>query len=224
MQQMPDFNSQLPRQPRAERTIAELFEATAQLLETAPPERLTTNHVAARAGYSIGTLYRYFPSKLALLRAMAAHEVRAQDAKVVTALQGLVPALGAEPVIRIFVRAALHPFAARYRVHAGIRRLLGSTPTPDATPDAPSQVLSLRAAEALSAAPLAGILDVSNETKFTMVHAVSGAIEAALLSKPELISSREFEDQLVGLVLHFFAADRLRGINPAPTNCRRQSK
>ncbi len=142
MQKNVEFQGKIPTQLRAQRTVADLFEATAQLLEADGPERLTTNHVAARAGYSIGTLYRYFPSKLALLRAMASQEIHVQESKVQSALRGLAPKVGAEPIVRIFVRAVLHPFAGRHRVHAGVIRLLATSALPCAVLNAQTNVTS----------------------------------------------------------------------------------
>jgi AcrR family transcriptional regulator len=51
-------------------TIDTLFQATAQILEREGEAALTTNKVASVAGFSIGTLYQYFPSKDALIQAM----------------------------------------------------------------------------------------------------------------------------------------------------------
>lgn len=40
--------------------------ATDELLKTYSAQKLTTNHIAERAGVSIGTLYQYFPDKQAI--------------------------------------------------------------------------------------------------------------------------------------------------------------
>jgi AcrR family transcriptional regulator len=208
MQRRPEFAGQTPTQPRAQRTVADLFEATAQLLDTDAPERLTTNHVAERAGYSIGTLYRYFPCKLALLRGMASREILTQQAAVQVALKGLSSPVRNELVVRIFVRAALKPFAGRHRVHAGVMRLLATAAEQSETSEAPASVTPQRLSEALFSAPQGLLPEISSETKFTMIHAVTGAVEAALRSKPELMTSRDFEDQLVGLVLYFLNTEQ----------------
>lgn len=42
----------------------------------------TTNRIAERAGLSIGTLYQYYPDKLALLRAVAERHVREADERL----------------------------------------------------------------------------------------------------------------------------------------------
>jgi AcrR family transcriptional regulator len=62
----------LPRQARSKETIAAIFEATIQVLIAEGAQRLTTTHVAERAGVSVGTLYQYFPHKAALLYAVIA--------------------------------------------------------------------------------------------------------------------------------------------------------
>jgi AcrR family transcriptional regulator len=59
-----------PTQERALRTIDTIFIATAQIVEEEGAAALNTNKIAARAGFSIGTLYQYFPSKEAILLAL----------------------------------------------------------------------------------------------------------------------------------------------------------
>ncbi|ADH66711.1 TetR/AcrR family transcriptional regulator [Nocardiopsis dassonvillei] len=51
-----------------------ILEAAAQVFEREGLEA-TTNRVAERAGYSIGTLYQYFPNKRALLHSLAERHV-----------------------------------------------------------------------------------------------------------------------------------------------------
>jgi AcrR family transcriptional regulator len=65
-----DSMRKLPTQDRAQRTIETIFQATAQIVESEGEAGLTTNKVAKKAGFSIGTLYQYFPSKEAILLAM----------------------------------------------------------------------------------------------------------------------------------------------------------
>ena len=47
------------------------MDAAAQILEAQGPQHATTNHIAERAGVSIGTLYQYFPNKQALFTELA---------------------------------------------------------------------------------------------------------------------------------------------------------
>jgi AcrR family transcriptional regulator len=59
-----------PHQQRSERRIREILDVTARLLERFGPDKLTTNHVAAELGVSVGTLYHYFPNKHSILHVM----------------------------------------------------------------------------------------------------------------------------------------------------------
>jgi len=59
-----------PRQSRARATVDAIVIAAEQLTRERGIEDWTTNHVAERAGASIGSLYQYFPSKESLLVAL----------------------------------------------------------------------------------------------------------------------------------------------------------
>jgi len=59
-----------PRQARSRATIEAILQAAAHILGERGWDGLTTNAVAERAGVSIGSLYQYFPHKLALVEAV----------------------------------------------------------------------------------------------------------------------------------------------------------
>jgi AcrR family transcriptional regulator len=59
-----------PRQARSRATIDAILEAAAHILGRRGWDGLTTNAAAAAAGVSIGSLYQYFPNKLALVEAV----------------------------------------------------------------------------------------------------------------------------------------------------------
>lgn len=56
-----------PRQARATATVEAILEAAAHILERKGLAALNTNHIAERAGVSVGSLYQYFPTKQAIL-------------------------------------------------------------------------------------------------------------------------------------------------------------
>lgn len=56
-----------PRQARAAATVEAILEAAAHILEQEGLGSLNTNHIAERAGVSVGSLYQYFPTKQAIL-------------------------------------------------------------------------------------------------------------------------------------------------------------
>ena len=55
-----------PRQARARATVDAVLEAAAQVLVEVGYSKANTNHIAAVAGVSIGSLYEYFPGKEAI--------------------------------------------------------------------------------------------------------------------------------------------------------------
>jgi AcrR family transcriptional regulator len=65
-----------PHQQRSERRLREILDVTARLLERIGPDKLTTNHVAAELGVSVGTLYHYFPNKHSILYVMGVEWLR----------------------------------------------------------------------------------------------------------------------------------------------------
>lgn len=60
----------LPRQQRSRELVERLLDATAAVVVERGVQHTTTNHIAERAGVSIGSLYQYFPDKEAMLEAL----------------------------------------------------------------------------------------------------------------------------------------------------------
>ena len=56
-----------PSQGRSRFTVRQIVEAAARVFEEQGYVGTTTNHIAERAGVSIGSLYQYFPNKEAIL-------------------------------------------------------------------------------------------------------------------------------------------------------------
>lgn len=70
-----------PVQKRSTRRVEDLLDAAARYIHDNGFETLTTAHVSELAGSSIGTVYRYFPDRIALLDALAQrNRERAGDA------------------------------------------------------------------------------------------------------------------------------------------------
>jgi AcrR family transcriptional regulator len=71
-----------PVQARSTARLAGLLDAAAAVIDELGYERLTTAMVADRAGASIGTVYRYFPDRIAVLQALAARNLERTLAQV----------------------------------------------------------------------------------------------------------------------------------------------
>jgi AcrR family transcriptional regulator len=90
---------------RADRTSTSerILAATLDVLGRAGPRRLSLSDVAAAAGVSRPTLYRWFPSKQALLEAFGAYEQAKFDAGTAAVIVGLARTDRLEAVLRFIV-------------------------------------------------------------------------------------------------------------------------
>lgn len=64
-----------PVQARSTARLTSLLDAAAAVIDEIGYERLTTAMIAERAGSSIGTVYRYFPDRIAVLHALSARSM-----------------------------------------------------------------------------------------------------------------------------------------------------
>jgi AcrR family transcriptional regulator len=71
-----------PVQARSTARLAALMDAAAAVVDEIGYERLTTAMVAERAGASIGTVYRYFPDRIAVLQALGARNLERAMGKI----------------------------------------------------------------------------------------------------------------------------------------------
>ncbi len=97
----------MPLQRRSHDTVRAILDAAARIFAARGYAGTTTNHVAALAGVSIGSLYEYFPSKDALLVALLEEHVATAEALLVrTAAEVLAtPHADLRDVVERFVRA-----------------------------------------------------------------------------------------------------------------------
>ncbi len=192
-----------PTQERAQRTIQTIFEATAQIVEQEGESGLTTNKVAKKAGFSIGTLYQYFPSKEAIVLAM----VQRYREKVQAELQDLLDEAVAErrpveSVVRDVVRLLVEHFGAGSRSRRALIRLGWRLDHQERITEALRQGAE-RNALALGQIVALGDASVRPPTPammFVATRALMGAIRSASLEDSPLLGTPMFEDELVRML------------------------
>ena len=81
-----------PRQERSKQTVDVLLESTAQVLKQVGIRDTTTEKIATRAGVSIGSLYQYFPNKVALFEALMTQHLEQAMSNAMALAQQLVDA------------------------------------------------------------------------------------------------------------------------------------
>lgn len=107
-----------PVQARSTARLTSLLDSAAAVIDEIGYERLTTAMIADRAGSSIGTVYRYFPDRIAVLHALCARSL----ARFVS--EG-IPLIEADTVHSWgeAVDAALDYWVDAYRSEPGFRAL-----------------------------------------------------------------------------------------------------
>ncbi len=200
-----------PTQARAQRTIETIFDATAQIVETEGEGALTTNRIAQKAGFSIGTLYQYFPSKEAVLLAM----IHRQRDRAQADLQAMLDRAVAErqpvaAVVRDLVRMLVKAFGGASRPRRVFIRMAWRLDGHDNVTQALREgadrnAMALGQLIAQGGAP--GVRPPTPAMMFVVTRAVMGAIRSASLEDSPLLGTPAFEDELVRLVLGLLQAD-----------------
>ena len=177
-----------PRQGRSRATVDAILEAAAQVLEAQGSPGFTTDAVATRAGVSIGTLYRYFADKQAILTALAWREKARVDGAVLKALSEPDGTLAPD---RAAIRAFLQAFDGRTGVRrAALQTLMDTAEASELAKGFEPMEAQMRDAQGKPLPPLRA---------FVLSRALHGAMRAAVLERPELLADPEFENELVRL-------------------------
>jgi AcrR family transcriptional regulator len=189
-----------PSQTRAMRTVDTLFEAATRILASEGEAGFTTNRIAERAGFSIGTLYQYFPSKEAIVVAL----VRRHRDRVLRELDVMLDRCvagdyGAEHALRLYLRHIVDAFGRGQKAQRLLARLGWQL-------DAPAAIVAAMddGAERIRSA-LARLddpeLPVPDEpTLYMLTRAVIGAVRSAAVEESAMLDDPRFEEALFRMV------------------------
>ena len=175
------------------------MEATAQVLERGGSARFTTNHIAHRAGYSIGTLYRYFPHKKAILKRIVETEVRRQE----DAMRDVLAAsddVSSELLIERAVHTMLKPFASHSHARRSIlQELIHDMEFIAGTHETQTRLVR-RFHTRLHQSDPARFREPTDLLCLTLTNALLGCIRMTFFVEPEHLRDAEFQRELVSLV------------------------
>jgi AcrR family transcriptional regulator len=184
-----------PRQPRARATVDAIIEAAEQLTRKLGITEWTTNHVAERAGVSIGTLYQYFPSKESLLTAAYLQRRTVRLDAITTALTTLGGTRAARLTAeRAVARAWLD---GDWPLELTLRAQLVADGAARKLVDVDEQALRiLREAVARDGA----VDEVAARRAFIVLRAIEGAIAAAVREQPAWLDGEAMLGDVAALV------------------------
>jgi AcrR family transcriptional regulator len=201
-----------PRQARSRATVDAVVRAAAQVFATRGYAATTTNHIAERAGVSIGSLYEYFPSKDALLVAlMEAHLAEGETILERAATEATAAGEGLDRVVARFIRAMVTFHAQDRALH---RILFEEAPLPRHVrrrlTDVETRVIAL-VETFLRAQPETTTRDPALAAA-VVVHAVEALTHKLVVHGSPEVAVESYVDEMVGLVTAYL---RSRGGLPA---------
>jgi AcrR family transcriptional regulator len=187
-----------PSQERARATVDAVLDAAAHILESDDTRLFTTNHVARRAGVSIGSLYQYFPNKWSILDALAQ---RFRE-RIVSDVERILAA-GTDGPLEAVARETMWSLGGAYSRGARLHRVLFHDLGPRAglthAGNGASERLCLCAAHLLRARR-----DLSSEAAASRAHVLVGTLQAyvhaTLESDPLRLATRAFVEGAEGIV------------------------
>lgn len=178
----------LPKQQRAKFMVESILQAAAHILERGN-QPFTTNHIAERAGVSIGSLYQYFPGAEAIMAALIKSHVAQEraSAEAILASSGGHNTDVMRDLLIAFVEAHSHSPRLSARLHAlapgfGLQDELNTA----------------RDAQALS---IAKALGLPEQEAIIAVMAVEGVVLAMLARDPAQLKGADFIDRLYAIAL-----------------------
>jgi AcrR family transcriptional regulator len=192
-----------PVQARSAARLAALLDATAEVLDEVGYERLTTAMIAERAGASIGTVYRYFPDRLAVLQALGRRNLASFQAEL-----GERFAEHAPQHWSAVVDALLALLEQRFASEPGFRSIrFGDVIDLGLQGDRPEggDQLAGQLAELLGAAGLALDDELRFRARFALQYAESGMALAFRTGAREEEAIRTAGATLTGYLRHFYA-------------------
>jgi AcrR family transcriptional regulator len=190
-----------PTQARSRETVSAILNATARVLVRDGFDGLTTNAVAAAAGVSIGSLYQYFPNKVALVAALIDRHVEDINAAILAELTR-VRELPVARAARALIELTIHAHAVDPELH---RVLTEQVPRI-------GQLSKLREIDEMSQRIVAGVLaarcheiavaDVELAA-FMLVSAIESIVHRAVLLYPERLCDPRLVDEATLLVTRY---------------------
>jgi AcrR family transcriptional regulator len=191
-----------PLQKRGQETIDKIFKVTVQIMEAEGDASLNTRKIAEKAGFSVGRLYQYFPSKEAILLAMneQLRSVMLARLDILLTEAEKNPNQNLEELVRAYIRVMTEMMvtgnkARRAIVGFGWRYMDQNSITVAA--QAVSDRINLTASRMQSLV----IRPTNPWIMFVLTRAVLGVLRSAAMEKSVLAESPQFQDELGRLAL-----------------------
>jgi AcrR family transcriptional regulator len=201
-----------PKQERSEDTIRALLTATTLVAQDVGVRHATVAAIAARAGVGVGTVFHYFPTKVALL---AAWEEDALGRIREILMSEISRLLETTPPLDYCIRRIVHVGCALYIEHTHVRRgarggppLLKPLARLGVRMDITTKLAEI-GADALRRVPDAHLLRPKNLvlTMQLSIETVFAMMDFASAVHPTRIASGELQEEIASMICRYFIGD-----------------
>ena len=190
-----------PKQRRSREIVQAIVDAGRLLLQESGPAAVTTNRIAERAGVSVGSLYRYFPDKEAVLAAVYESDVSREARELADGewIDGQPLEEGLRALVDFQLerhRRLLELEGDFYRSHHrafSLAQHIGA------------DAVEARIRDVLARAGDVRVRDV-DQAAFLIARGVSAIVRTAVEERPEKLHEPAFRDELCDLLLRYVLA------------------
>ncbi len=195
-----------PRQERSRATVAVILDATAQVLIRAGFDGLTTNTVADVAGVSIGSVYQYFPNKMALVSALIERHLDTVHAAVFSEL-ARVRDLPLAAAVRAMIELMLRARAVNPEIHRVLIEQVPRTGRMARVRDL-DKVMHVAVTQFLATRRSELVVDDLDMATFLTVATIEAIATRAVLFAPSRLADPNLIDQTAVLVVGYLTGRR----------------
>jgi len=194
-----------PTQKRAQLTIEAIYQATAQLVDKEGMTGLSTNRIAHKAGFSVGTIYQYFSGKDELFRAMVKHSRETALSEINAYLYDMESSdephkMDLEIFIRGYIAILIDGFAFGPPTRTIVTRLCWMVESPEETAQT-MQSLVLRLIQFVNYVQHPEMNLRTTTRCFVLSRTIVGCLRSASLERLEPPSIYELTNALVDMVM-----------------------
>ncbi len=193
-----------PTQARSKATVDAILEATARVLVADGYAKTSTNRVAKVAGVSVGSLYQYFPSKEALIYAVAERHAQTMVGLLAETMTDLADA-PIEQAVRTYIDAMIQAHLIDPELHHRLMQLVFQVGLSQMTEidDAATELIE----GYLASRPETLATPDLKTASWVLMTTVEALIHMAVLQRPELLSDGRLTDEICAVVLRYLGVD-----------------
>ena len=201
-----------PTQERSRFTVEQIVQAATQVFADRGYAGATTNHIAERAGVSIGSLYQYFPNKEAILVSLAKRHIEIAG----NTLMGLVAGRNLydtdlTELLRLFIKATLELHTGNPRLNYVIlSEAVWSAEAMEEVHELEDQFIG-QLALTLDTHRQVSVKN-SRHAAYILVHMIKDLAHEFVIHPPAGMSEEEFVEEMVELVGGYLGRGKRNGV------------